>query len=128
MTPDANITFGFAWICVGILLGAPMALSFLHADWLGGYGSLDRRLLRLAHVAFIMLSLLNVIYGYAWKTGSLGTFPQRAASAGLIAGAVLLPLTLLAGIRVKRLLWFLPVPFTLVFCAMLSAAIGRLLP
>ena len=126
MDPSANITFGFLWINIGILLGAPMAIVFLKSDWLGGYGSLDRRLLRLAHVAFIMLSLLNIIYGYAFKTGSIETQWQRAASLHLMLGSIALPLLLLAGIRIRKVLWALPVPFLQVFAATACAAVGRL--
>lgn len=125
MAPSANITFGFVWINAGILLGAPMAMAFLRSDWLGGYGSLDRRLLRLSHVAFIMLSLLNVIYGYALETGAIEISWQRAASFHLMAGSIVLPLVLLAGIRVRRVLWLLPVPFLQIFAATVSAAVGR---
>ena len=125
MTPDSNITFGFTWLCVGLLMGAPMALSFLRPDWLGGYGSMDRRLLRLSHVAFIMLSLLNVIYGYAMKTGAVQPSWQSVISLNLVLGAILLPLVLLAGVWIRRALWLLPVPFLQIFVAALFAAAGR---
>ena len=61
MNPSINITFGWIWISVGLLAGAPMARAFFEPEWLGGFASRERRLLRLAHVAFIALGLLNVV-------------------------------------------------------------------
>ncbi len=126
MSPDANITFGFVWICVGLLLGAPMALAFLKKDWLGGYGSLSRRLLRLSHIAFIMLGLLNIVYGYALKTGTVHFAWQGAAMASLLAGAAILPILLFVGIWVRKALWALPLPFLMIFAAVAGVAAGRL--
>lgn len=125
MMPDANVTFGFLWICVGLLLGAPMALAFLRPSWLGGYGSLERRLLRLAHVAFVMLGLLNIVYGHAMNLGAVSIAFQSPVCVSLFAGSVLMPLCLLAGILWRKALWSLPVPFLLVFSGAVCAAAGR---
>lgn len=113
MNGEENIAFGLAWICVGLIAGAPLALGFLRATWLGGYSSLERRLLRLAHVACIMLGLLNVVFGMLVRDLPAQDAPARIVQQSLIAGAVLMPLVLVAGVRFRRALWALPVPFTL---------------
>jgi hypothetical protein len=39
-----------------------MGLFFLKPDWLGGYGSQARRLVRLGHISFFGIGLLNLFY------------------------------------------------------------------
>ena len=58
-----NIVFGWAWICVGLILGLVMGMRAEGEQWLGGYNSLTRRYLRLGHIAFIALSIINILYG-----------------------------------------------------------------
>lgn len=110
---ETNIDFGLAWICVGLIAGAPLALGFVRAAWLGGYASLERRLLRLAHVACVMLGALNVVFGMLACDMPAQDVPGPVVERSLIAGAVLMPLVLVASVRFRRALWALPVPFTL---------------
>lgn len=53
-----------AWICFlcGCLSGIVPGLFFHRADWLGGYASWERRMIRLGHIAFFGLGLLNVAF------------------------------------------------------------------
>jgi hypothetical protein len=125
VSPALNVTFGLVWICVGLALGAPMARAFFEPAWLGGYASLERRLLRLAHVAFVALGLLNVTLGGALESGVVVAPSEALACASLVAGAFLMPLLLLASIRSRAVLWALPVPFLLVFAGTIDLAIGR---
>jgi hypothetical protein len=58
-----------AWVSVlfGLLSGIPMGLFFHNKDWLGGYGSWKRRLLRLSHISFFGLAFLNFAFvGTVW--------------------------------------------------------------
>lgn len=50
-----------AWsgIAMGITSGVVLGLGFANAQWLGGYGSWQRRLLRLGHIAPIGLGVLT---------------------------------------------------------------------
>ena len=59
-----NILFGWAWMCVGFISGMTLGLWAEGEHWLGGYASVTRRYLRLAHVAFIALSIINILYGH----------------------------------------------------------------
>lgn len=53
-----------AWVgfFCGALCGAALGLFFHDDAWLGGYGSWRRRLLRLGHIAWFGLGLVNVAY------------------------------------------------------------------
>jgi hypothetical protein len=125
MSPSSNITFGLIWICVGLAVGAPLARAFFEPDWLGGYASLERRLLRLAHVAFIALGLLNVVLGMALEDRAISAPSEALVCAALAGGAFSMPLCLLAAIRSRAVLWVLPIPFLLVFGGTFGLALGR---
>jgi hypothetical protein len=125
MSPSTNITFGLIWICVGLAVGAPMARAFFDPGWLGGYGSLERRLLRLAHVAFVALGMLNVVLGVALQCRAISAPAEALACTALASGALSMPLFLLASMRFRAVLWALPIPFLLVFGGTIGITLGR---
>jgi hypothetical protein len=86
-----NGTFGWIWITLGFAWGAALGLGFLNPDHLGGYASPRRRLLRLGHIAMIALGVLNVLFWLGARRLALGSWEATTASAGLAAGAVLMP-------------------------------------
>ena len=49
-------------ILAGLVSGAAIGLNFHRDNWLGGYGSWRRRLVRLGHVSFFGLAGLNLIF------------------------------------------------------------------
>lgn len=55
------VSLAVSWglVLVGFGSGALIGLQFHKTDWLGGYGSFARRLLRLGHIACFGLPLLN---------------------------------------------------------------------
>ena len=62
-----NISFGWIWMLLGIILGAILGMWSFNGPFpspLGDYTSLPRRLIRLSHIAFIALSIINILYGY----------------------------------------------------------------
>ena len=71
----------------GVVSGALMGLFFLKPDWLGGYGSQPRRLIRLGHISFFGIGLLNLFY--ALSLTPLGV-PDSAARWGSVAMLVAL--------------------------------------
>jgi len=100
-----------AWIglLLGCIAGAVPGLFFHRADWLGGYGSWARRLLRLAHISFFGLGFINLAFALTAIALDLKT-GLAAASWLLLAGAVLMPLVCyLSAWRMGfRHLFFLP--------------------
>lgn len=86
-----NFTAGWWLILAAFGSGALIGLGFHREDFLGGYGSFRRRLLRLGHIALAALGMLNLLYGLS--PVSLGS-GLRAQLPGwlLIGGAVAMPL------------------------------------
>jgi hypothetical protein len=108
-----NLLAGWIAIFLGFLAGGLPGLFFWREDWLGGYGSWRRRLVRLAHVSFFGLGFINV--GFALSVRSLGPAGDAPllgiASALLVTGAIAMPVVcyLAAWRQAFRQLFFIPV-------------------
>ena len=98
-----------AWIgfLFGGISGAIPGLFFQNPDWLGGYTSWARRLIRLAHISFFGIGFLNL--GMGLTSQSLG-IESTVASGLMLLGAVAMPLVcyLSAFKPVFRHLFFIP--------------------
>ena len=82
-----------AWLCIvaGVVAGAMGGLFFHDPHWLGGYGSWRRRMVRLGHIAFFGIGLLNLsfsltIHGLHWPAPPAGVC-WALASAGVLMPA-----------------------------------------
>ncbi len=105
-----NLGLGWVAILVGLLLGAAIGAFFHREDWLGGYSSWPRRMLRLTHISLLGTGLLNV--SFALSAGALNLAPPpRVASILFIVGAATMPtVCALSAWRPKfRHLFFIPV-------------------
>ena len=110
---DWNMVAGWTGMFVGLLAGASIGLFFHQESFAGGYASFRRRLMRLGHVAFFGLGILNVLYALTLDFMAVELRFPVLASSSLIAGAVLMPLVcfLTAWRRAFRHLFALPVIF-----------------
>jgi len=91
---SSNIVFGWSWMLVGMAIGAAIGLLFHRGDWLGGYDSWRRRMVRLGHIAFLGTGILNVLYGLTLRQHAVsveGNPPLTLGSYLLIAGAAAMP-------------------------------------
>lgn len=106
----ASAQLGWSLVLAGLLSGAAIGLFFHREDFWGGYGSFRRRIVRLGHIAFVALGLINVLYAM-YPLPEPGTTAAAVAGYGLGIGGVSMPLVcLLAGWRKPfRHLFFLPV-------------------
>jgi hypothetical protein len=106
-----NETFGWCWTLAGMLVGMGLGLGFGREDWLGGYASHPRRLLRLGHLAMIALGILNILFARAVPTLHLAAPWPTVAATALIVGAIAMPLCcgLMAWRRAFQPLFALPV-------------------
>jgi len=84
-----NITAAWIGFLLGGISGAIPGLFFYRFDWLGGYTSWPRRLIRLGHISFFGIGFLNLGLGL---TGHLLGIASPAASVLMLTGAVTMPL------------------------------------
>jgi hypothetical protein len=105
MVSSLHFIAGWCLILTAFLTGALIGLGFHREDFLGGYGSFRRRLLRLGHIALAALGGLNVLYSLAPVTAS--AWPGWA----LLGGGVAMPAVcfLTAWKPAFRHLFFIPV-------------------
>jgi hypothetical protein len=105
-----NIYVGLGSFLIGIVAGAVSGLKFQSETFLGGYSDWRRRLVRLAHISFFGIGLINL--ACALVARSLGIMEGlEAASILLIVGAITMPLLcyLAAFRQAFRHLFFIPV-------------------
>lgn len=82
-----------AWISMllGGISGAVTGLFFYNTDFLGGYTSWRRRMVRLGHIAFFGIGLINLGFALSIKAIEMPETPQTP-SILLIVAAVTMPL------------------------------------
>jgi hypothetical protein len=104
-----NVLFAWTWIFCGLISGTAIGVFFHRPDWLGGYASWPRRMVRLGHISFLGTGLINLGYGLTITVVKMP--PPRFASPALIAGAATMPLVcyLSAWDDRWRRLFFVPV-------------------
>jgi hypothetical protein len=122
-----NVVFGWSSILAGMVGGMALGMGFHREDWLGGYSSHTRRLLRLGHISLIALGVLNVLFsqlpaGLAARHGGFGL-----ASVAFITGGVSMPLCcgLMAWRRGLQPLFAVPVSSLLLGTGIVVAALLR---
>ena len=100
-----------AWIgmLLGGILGAVQGLFFHKEEWLGGYGSWQRRMMRLGHISFFGIAFIHISFAF---TAMCLCIEQEVAlpSALFIIGAIGMPLIcyLAAFKKPIRHLFFIP--------------------
>ena len=86
-----NIHAAWLGFLLGCIAGMVPGLFFHREEWLGGYASWPRRLIRLAHIAFFGIGFLNL--GFALTCRALGLESGlAAASVLLVVAAATMPL------------------------------------
>src|SRR5262245_30361709 len=91
LTFTANLIAGWAGFLAGAGTGALMGLCFHREDWLGGYGSFPRRMIRLGHIACFGLGLINILFALTAATIEPSRWSRIAAEL-LVVGMVTMPL------------------------------------
>ena len=106
----ANLYAGWIGVFLGFVAGAIPGLFFDKDDWLGGYGSWRRRMIRLAHISFFGIGFINVLFALTIAHMELYTVTP-ISSWLLIVGAITMPVLcyLSAYRKVFRHLFFIPV-------------------
>jgi len=123
-----NVSFGWLWILVGLLVGAVIGMWSFNGPFpspVGDYTSLPRRMLRLSHIAFIALAMINILYGYEIDKVKLAKKLKRIGSYCMIWGAVLMPVFLMAAVFFEPLKYLTMISATLVIVAVLVMVVGK---
>jgi hypothetical protein len=105
-----NWYFGWGLILTAFLTGAILGLFFLRDEFLGGYASFRRRILRLGHIALAALGMINVLYSMAPPVPE-SSLRSWIASVAFVVGGVTMPAVcfLTAWRAGFRYLFFVPV-------------------
>jgi hypothetical protein len=108
---EMNLWFAWLWILLGFLSGMMLGMFFHRDNWLGGYGSLKRRMYRLGHISFFGLGAVNLFF---WLTVHHLNVPAplgSVASWAFMVGGVAMPLccAVMANCPRARLIFFVPV-------------------
>lgn len=82
-----NQDLGWALVAAGALWGAALGVRFTRPNFMGGYGDLRRRLLRLGHVACMALGAANVFWHVAAPAGP----PAASGGVAWAIGGVAMP-------------------------------------
>jgi hypothetical protein len=119
-----NWYFGWGAILVAFVTGAMLGVFFYSEDFLGGYASFRRRILRLGHISLAALGMINILYSQS----SLAAEPSlrmTIASISFVVGGVSMPaVCFLSAWRVgMRRLFFIPV-VALIVAAVQALRIG----
>jgi hypothetical protein len=119
-----NWYFGWSLILTAFLTGALLGIFFQREDFLGGYASFQRRIVRLGHIALAALGMINVLYGLSPVAG-ISSFDGRIASIGFIIGGVSMPaVCFLTGWRRGFRCWFVVPVSALIIAVIETLRIG----
>jgi hypothetical protein len=110
---------------LGVATGATMGLFFHNDEWLGGYGSYRRRLVRLGHISFFGLGFLNMMFAFSAAPLNLRDAYLTVASWSLITGAVTMPVCCFLAAWRKPLRHLFPIPVLATLSGILAILIGR---
>ena len=121
-----NVLFGWTWMCLGFILGMTLGMWVEGETWLGGYASVERRYLRLGPVAFIALSIINILYGKELVAATLPMLVKNVGSYLMIFGAAGVPLTCLSAAFFRKTKYFLPLPAVAILIGTAILVIGML--
>ena len=125
MTPSHPLNWEAGWLLVlaGFATGALIGLGFHRAEFLGGYASLRRRMLRLGHIALAALGLMNIVFSLsAWPAA--GSSAAIAASLGFVIGGVTMPIVCFLTAWREQFRHLFAVPVVALFVAAICTYFG----
>lgn len=120
----ANLIGGWVDMLAGVLAGAIIGLFFHRDDWMGGYGSYRRRLIRLGHISFFGLGFLNLIFAATVVQLQLPFGYLQVASISLLAAAITMPVICFLSAWRKPMRHLFPVPVLAAIVGILAIVTG----
>jgi hypothetical protein len=119
-----NAAFGWIWITAGLVSGMVLGLGFARENFLGGYGSWKRRLLRLGHIAQVMLGVMNVLFEVSRERMVVAPVWVDVAAWGMVIGAVLMPAVCALAAFDKRAMGLFGIPVIALIGSSAIVAVG----
>ena len=112
----------FIWLLMlgGVISGACIGLFFHHSEWLGGYNSFPRRLLRLGPISFCGLLFVNEIFVFPSRCPPFPPLAAQIASTALISGSLLMPICCFLTAYNQRCRFLFSLPTTAVAIAIIT--------
>lgn len=86
MIPQVNFIAAWVGITLGIVSGIVMGLRFHHDDWLGGYATWPRRMIRLGHISFFGLAFVNLAFALSMQR--FGNFDPNGEVAPIVTPCI----------------------------------------
>ena len=131
-SPDSDrLNRVIAWCCLALGAGTGLIMGLWSFDgpvrvpeWLGEYGDTSRRLARLGHIALFGIVMLNLFVVAELRRVSMSPIARKTALAAINFGNIFLPLSLFLAAAYRPLKYFMSVPATLVFLALVIVAWG----
>ncbi len=121
---NLHIIVGWSAMLLGVVTGAAIGLYFHNDEWMGGYGTFRRRMLRLSHIAFFGLGFINLMFAMTVQTLVLPAPNITIASYGFIIGAITMPLICLLTAMSKPFRHLFPLPVISVLAGIVSILHG----
>jgi hypothetical protein len=112
----------------GIVSGGLVGLFFHREDWMGGYGSYRRRLIRLGHISFFGLGFINLLFGVTVAPLNLTDTTAKIASWSFLVSAATMPACCFLAAWRKSLRHFFPVPVMSALTGVLAVIFGTRIP
>jgi len=113
-----NMWAGWTGMILGLLSGAALGLFFHQETFAGGYGSFRRRMLRLGHIAFFGLGIINVLFSLTLASTGVVTRYPVVASVSLVLAVFLMPLVCFLSAWKRPFRHLFPLPVILVAIAL----------
>ena len=104
-----NLCLGWVWITVGFISGAVVGMFFYDPDWLGGYDTWRRRMVRLGHISFLGTGLINLAFVFTCAIRE-DQSPPQVASWLFAVGALTMPLVCFLAAWRDGLRYLFPIP------------------
>ena len=123
-TSVLHLYVGWTAMLAGVAAGAVLGLFFYDDDWAGGYSSFRRRMLRLGHISFFGIGILNVLFALTLSQVALPEPNVSISSAGFVVAVVAMPLCCFLAAWKKPLRHLFPIPVLAVLTGIVPLLLG----
>jgi len=110
----------------GVASGIYLGLHFHKNDWLGGYSSFRRRLLRLGHISFFGIGFVNLMFAFTLRAMPVAAPYGEIGAFALATAAIAMPLTCFLAAWQPKFRELFPIPVVGLLTGIVAVLAGRL--